>query len=102
MPALGTCWSRAREQHCEQQPTLSCFALEARARRRYEVERAMINGALDVDDVPRVWNEKMQQYLGCTPQDDKQARRRPGRLLQACKQLFQITGLGQLVKHLRM
>ena len=41
---------------------------------RYEVERAMLAGELDVDDVPRVWNEKMQQYLGCTPKDDKEVR----------------------------
>ena len=41
---------------------------------RYEVERAMLAGELAVDDVPRVWNEKMQQYLGCTPKDDKEVR----------------------------
>lgn len=41
---------------------------------RYEVERAMINGELAAVDVPKVWNEKMQQYLGCTPEDDKQVQ----------------------------
>ena len=39
---------------------------------RYEVERDMINGSLSVDDVPATWNAKMQEYLGCTPPDDKQ------------------------------
>jgi carboxypeptidase Taq len=39
---------------------------------RYEVERDMINGELAAMDVPKVWNEKMQQYLGCTPADNKQ------------------------------
>ena len=34
----------------------------------------MINGELDVDEVPKVWNEKMQKYLGCTPKDDVQVR----------------------------
>uniref|UniRef100_A0A0A9Y6G9 Thermostable carboxypeptidase 1 n=1 Tax=Lygus hesperus TaxID=30085 RepID=A0A0A9Y6G9_LYGHE len=31
---------------------------------RYEIERALIEGTLDAVDVPRVWDEKMQQYLG--------------------------------------
>jgi carboxypeptidase Taq len=43
---------------------------------RYEVERDMLAGDLAVDDVPRAWNDKMQQYLGCTPKDDKEARAR--------------------------
>ena len=41
---------------------------------RYEIERALLNGELDVDDVPRVWNEKMEGYLGCTPPDHKLVR----------------------------
>ncbi|KAI8464429.1 MAG: putative carboxypeptidase [Monoraphidium minutum] len=39
---------------------------------RYEMERALIGGTLKVEDVPRVWNEKMAQYLGVTPKDDAQ------------------------------
>ncbi|KIZ02696.1 carboxypeptidase Taq [Monoraphidium neglectum] len=39
---------------------------------RYEMERALISGELKVEDVPRVWNEKMQQYLGVTPENDAQ------------------------------
>jgi carboxypeptidase Taq len=31
---------------------------------RYEIERDLMSGALEAEDVPRVWNEKMQQYLG--------------------------------------
>jgi hypothetical protein len=41
---------------------------------RYEIESALLNGELDVMDVPQVWNQKMQEYLGCTPPDDNQAR----------------------------
>lgn len=37
---------------------------------RYEIENALINGEIDVADIPSVWNEKMQQYLGITPPDD--------------------------------
>lgn len=31
---------------------------------RYEIERALINGDIDVDDIPALWNEKMQAWLG--------------------------------------
>lgn len=37
---------------------------------RYELEKAMIDGSLDVSDLPQAWNEKMEQYLGVTPPDD--------------------------------
>jgi carboxypeptidase Taq len=31
---------------------------------RYEIERALIEGYIEVDDIPGLWNEKMQAYLG--------------------------------------
>jgi carboxypeptidase Taq len=31
---------------------------------RYEIERDLVEGRMEVEDVPRVWNAKMQQYLG--------------------------------------
>jgi carboxypeptidase Taq len=31
---------------------------------RYELERALIEGDIEVDDIPALWNEKMQAYLG--------------------------------------
>jgi carboxypeptidase Taq len=31
---------------------------------RYEIERALIEGDIEVDDIPSLWNEKMQAYLG--------------------------------------
>ncbi|MHB9288595.1 carboxypeptidase M32 [Halobacteriales archaeon Cl-PHB] len=37
---------------------------------RFEIERDLIRGDLDVSDVPQVWNEKMAEYLGVTPDDD--------------------------------
>ena len=37
---------------------------------RLEIEEALINGRMEVADVPRVWNEKTEQYLGITPPDD--------------------------------
>lgn len=31
---------------------------------RYEIERALIEGEIEVDDIPSLWNEKMRAYLG--------------------------------------
>ena len=31
---------------------------------RYEIESGLINGSLRVEEIPEVWNDKMQDYLG--------------------------------------
>jgi|GEM_PF-843462 len=38
---------------------------------RYEIEKALVEGTLKIEDVPQVWNRKYQEYLGITPPDDK-------------------------------
>jgi carboxypeptidase Taq len=37
---------------------------------RFEIEEALINGRLEVKDIPDVWNSKMQEYLGITPRNN--------------------------------
>jgi len=37
---------------------------------RFEIERALIVGDLDVADVPEVWNDKYEEYLGIRPETD--------------------------------
>ena len=37
---------------------------------RYELERDLINGKLEVEDLPAAWNKKYEQYLGITPPND--------------------------------
>ena len=37
---------------------------------RYEIERDLFSGKLEVKDLPAVWNAKMTEYLGITPPDD--------------------------------
>lgn len=37
---------------------------------RFEIEKALFEGDLSVDDLPGVWNEKMKQYLGIVPPTD--------------------------------
>jgi len=39
---------------------------------RYNLEKAIINGTLSVDDLPKAWNDGMQKLLGITPPDNAQ------------------------------
>ncbi|MFT8316698.1 MAG: carboxypeptidase M32 [Sporolactobacillus sp.] len=39
---------------------------------RYDIEKALFDGDLEVRDLPSVWNEKMQEYLGITPPTDRE------------------------------
>ncbi|MFC6826728.1 carboxypeptidase M32 [Halopelagius fulvigenes] len=39
---------------------------------RFEIERALISGELDVEDVPEVWNDKYEEYLGVRPETDSE------------------------------
>jgi len=37
---------------------------------RCEIDSALVRGDLDVEAVPEVWNRKMEEYLGVTPETD--------------------------------
>lgn len=37
---------------------------------RYELEKSLIAGELEVDDLPKAWSEKTKEYLGFLPKDD--------------------------------
>ncbi|ADU30473.1 carboxypeptidase M32 [Evansella cellulosilytica] len=37
---------------------------------RYELEKALINGELEVKDLPKAWNDKMEELLGIRPSND--------------------------------
>jgi carboxypeptidase Taq len=37
---------------------------------RYEIEKALLEGACQVAELPQIWNEKMREYLGVTPSND--------------------------------
>jgi carboxypeptidase Taq len=34
---------------------------------RFELEKGLFDGSIQVDDLPRLWNEKMKEYLGIEP-----------------------------------
>lgn len=37
---------------------------------RYEIEKGLINGTIKVEELPTIWKEKMQEYLGIVPNTD--------------------------------
>ncbi|WP_226034730.1 carboxypeptidase M32 [Aquibacillus saliphilus] len=39
---------------------------------RYELEKALINGEIEVKDLPELWNQKIEDYLGVRPSSDKE------------------------------
>lgn len=38
---------------------------------RFEIEEELINGRLDVADIPNAWNDRMVRFLGIMPPDDR-------------------------------
>lgn len=39
---------------------------------RFELGRELINGNLEVGEIPQEWNEKMDEYLGVRPENDRE------------------------------
>lgn len=39
---------------------------------RLEIELGLMEGTIEVGDLPEIWNSKMKEYLGITPPDDAQ------------------------------
>ncbi|WP_160676991.1 carboxypeptidase M32 [Clostridium sp. C8-1-8] len=39
---------------------------------RYEIEKLIFNGEVEVADLPRIWNEKYKEYLGVEPSNDSE------------------------------
>ena len=37
---------------------------------RFELEKALVEGELEVTDLPAAWNDAMQKYLGISPETD--------------------------------
>lgn len=39
---------------------------------RFELEKALLDGSIKVSELPKIWNEKMQKYLGIIPKTHKE------------------------------
>lgn len=37
---------------------------------RYEIEKALLNDEIEVKDLPQIWNDKYEEYLGIRPEND--------------------------------
>jgi Zn-dependent carboxypeptidase len=37
---------------------------------RYEIEKLIFNGEVTVDELPQIWNDKYEEYLGIRPEND--------------------------------
>ena len=37
---------------------------------RFEIEVALLEGKMEVEEIPGIWNQKMEEYLGITPTSD--------------------------------
>ena len=37
---------------------------------RYEIEKMIFSGDVDVNDLPEIWNQKYEEYLGVRPEND--------------------------------
>jgi carboxypeptidase Taq len=37
---------------------------------RYEIEKTLINGEMNLEELPQVWNNKYKEYLGIEPKND--------------------------------
>lgn len=37
---------------------------------RFDMENMIINGDVDVNDIPKLWNDKMEEYFGIRPEND--------------------------------
>lgn len=39
---------------------------------RYEIEKMIVEGTVDILDLPKIWNDKYEEYLGIRPENDTQ------------------------------
>ena len=39
---------------------------------RYEIEKMAVNGKVSIEDLPRIWNDKYEEYLGIRPSCDRE------------------------------
>ena len=37
---------------------------------RYEIEKMIVAGEVEIDELPKIWNDKYEEYLGIRPSDD--------------------------------
>ena len=64
---------------------------------RFEIERDLIRGDLDVSEVPQVWNDRMEEYLGVRPDTDEDGCLQDIHWAQASLGYFPTYSLGSML-----
>ncbi|AWR93318.1 carboxypeptidase M32 [Acidianus brierleyi] len=64
---------------------------------RYEIEKRLIAGEIDVKDIPSIWNEFMEKYLGIQPKNDAEGSLQDIHWSQASFGYFPTYTLGNVV-----
>jgi carboxypeptidase Taq len=59
---LGKLYSRVKPAYIRVDADEACYP--AHVILRFEIERALVDGEIEVDDIPALWDEKMMAYLG--------------------------------------
>ncbi len=59
---LGKLYTRVKPGFIRVDADEACYP--AHVILRFEIERALMDGEIEVDDIPALWDEKMMQYLG--------------------------------------
>jgi carboxypeptidase Taq len=59
---LGKLYSRVKPGYIRVDADEACYP--AHIILRFEIERALMDGEIEVDDIPALWDEKMKAYLG--------------------------------------
>ncbi len=84
--------------------TPSCLRVEAdevtyqlHVMLRFELELALLEGSLQVKDLPGAWNERMQQELGITPLNDAQGALQDGHWASGDFGYFPCYTIGDLI-----
>lgn len=64
---------------------------------RFEIERDLMHGDLDIEDVPEVWNEKYEEYLGVRPDSDVEGCLQSGHWAQGSFAYFISYTMGSVI-----
>jgi carboxypeptidase Taq len=63
---------------------------------RFEIERELLAGGIDVEELPSLWNRRMEEYLGVYPRDDAEGILQDIHWADGCFGYFPTYTLGNL------
>ncbi len=64
---------------------------------RYEIEKDLIEGKINVRELPEIWSEKMERYIGITPKNDSEGVLQDVHWAQGAFGYFPTYALGNII-----